>query len=97
MKTALEEGRFIVLNKENDTVYNVIHHLIEDSNKLVFEQGIRSVELLCKLQDKGILGKKSKDYLNLIFDKAKDTKTQVVKIIKQTLYVMIVTEMIGVD
>jgi len=26
-----------VLNKDNDAIYNVINHLIEDSNKLVFE------------------------------------------------------------
>jgi hypothetical protein len=97
LKRSLEEGRSILLNKENDTIYNVIHHMIEDSNKLVFEQGIRCVELLSRLQDKGILGKKAKDYLNLFFDKAKDTKSQVVKIIKNALYTLLITETISIE
>lgn len=75
LEKCVENDVTIVYNKENDSIYNVIHHMVEDSNKLVFEQGIRSVELLCKLQDWGILGKKAKEYMNLLFDKAKDTKT----------------------
>lgn len=37
LKWSLDEGRSILLNWENDTIYNVLHHMIEDSNKLVFE------------------------------------------------------------
>lgn len=86
-----------MINRENDTIYNVLHHMIEDSNKLVFEQGIKSVEILSKMQDKGILGKKAKDYLNLLFDKAKDTKSQVVKLIKTAIFTLFLTETIGLD
>lgn len=49
--------------------------MIEEPNKLVFEQGIRSVELLSKIGDWGIQGKRGWDYLLLLFDKFKDTKS----------------------
>jgi len=40
LRKCLDEGRQVILNKDNDSIYNVIHYLIEEPNKLVFEQAI---------------------------------------------------------
>jgi len=71
--------------------------MIEEPNKLVFEKAIRSVELISRLKDKYFIQRKATAFMKILFKKSKDTKSQVVRIVKNTLCVLILTETVSVD
>ena len=75
-KRQLAEGHEVVKMKDYSSIFNVIVHMLEDPNMLVFIEGIKSVEHLCFLL-KGNMKNKMKQFISLLADKYKETKTAV--------------------
>lgn len=59
--------------------------MLEDSNALVFLEAIKTVELLTLTIGKTIKAKKMKQFVNLLADKFKESKTQVINAVNKAL------------
>ena len=91
------KAKKIISEENNYKVYNTIVLMLEDSNVLVFLEAIKIVELLAKLKDKGIIGKYTKKFVSVLFDKFKETKTAVVSSIKSSLNALINNQIISIE
>ena len=58
-------------------IYNVTASLLEDPNMLVFIEAIKMVEHLAALLKNNLKKEKAKQFLNLLADKFKESKTAV--------------------
>jgi hypothetical protein len=63
--------------------------MLEDSNALVFMEGIKTVENLCLLMGKNIKQQKLKGFISLLADKYKETKTAPVQAVNKSISTMI--------
>lgn len=84
-------------NEDNYKVYNTLVLMLEDSNVLVYLEAIKIIELLSKLQDKNIIGKYSKKFVNVLFDKFKEPKTAVISSIRSSLNALLNNQIITID
>lgn len=82
---------------DNYKVYNVLTLMLEDTNALVCMEAIRIVEMLAKLRDTGLKGKYARKYTEILFERFKETKTQVLAAIRKTLDAFIENDIIGVN
>jgi hypothetical protein len=67
----------VKLNKDYSSIYNIIVHMLEDPNMLVFNEALKTLEYLAILLKSSIKSSKMKQFLNLLADKLKETKTAV--------------------
>ena len=80
------EGQNITLVKTKDysLILNVTTHILEDPNMLVFIEGIKAVEYLSILISSQLKGPKIKNFIQLLADKYKETKTAVLAALEKT-------------
>jgi hypothetical protein len=64
-----------IANKDYTLIFNVVTHMLEDSNALVFMESIKTVKYLAILMGKAIKAQKMKQFISLLADKFKETKT----------------------
>jgi hypothetical protein len=67
----------VKLTKDYTSIYNIIVHMLEDPNMLVFNEALKTLEYLAILLKSSIKSSKMKQFLNLLADKLKETKTAV--------------------
>jgi hypothetical protein len=72
-----EESSIVKLNKDYAPIYNVIVHMLEDPNMLVFIEAIKMIEHLCHLLGSSIKQVKMKLFIKLLAEKYKEVKTAV--------------------
>lgn len=74
----LEKGSHAVIKqKDYSSITNIIFHMLEDKNMLVFTEAMRSVELLAKL-DQMKNQAKTKQFITVLAGKYGETKTAVI-------------------
>jgi hypothetical protein len=78
-----------IVNKDYTMIYNVVTHMLEDSNALVFMEAIKTVELLSILMGKQLKQQKLRQFIALLTDKYKETKTAPVQAVNKTLHTII--------
>jgi len=76
-------------NKDYSPIYNVLIHMLEDPNMLVFIEGIKMIDHLCTLLKGSIKASKMKQFVNLLADKYKETKTAVLVQLEITFHSII--------
>ena len=81
----VEKGSFTLQKKDYSQILNIIGHMLEDSNVLVYMEAIKSVEYLATIMNKQIKAKKVKHFVQLLVDKYKETKTAVISSINKAL------------
>lgn len=59
--------------------------MLEDSNALVFMEAIKTVEILVQIIGKTIKAKKMKQFVSLLSDKYKESKSQVISAVNKGL------------
>ena len=74
----LVNKRVTVASKDYTSIYNVVVHMLEDSNALVFMEAIKTVEYLSMLLGKNIKHQKLRQFISLLAEKYKETKTAVI-------------------
>jgi hypothetical protein len=67
----------VVKIKDYSTILNIVIHMLEDPNMLVFIEAIKMTEHMCQLL-KSNIKQKMKQLISLLADKYKETKTAVV-------------------
>ena len=67
----------MIKNKDYSAIFNVTSGLLEDPNMLVFLEAIKTVEHLAFLLRNNLKKEKGKQFLMLLADKYKETKTAV--------------------
>jgi len=72
-----EVALLVKLNKDYSPIFNVIVHMLEDPNMLVFIEAIKTIDHLCNLLKSSIKSTKMKQFVQLLADKYKETKTAV--------------------
>ena len=65
------------LNKDYSSILNIVVHMLEDPNMLVFIEAVKTVEYLALLLKQTIKTAKMKQFVQLLADKYKETKTAV--------------------
>lgn len=93
---AFKAGKTIV-EGDNYKVYNVLKLMLEDTNALVQLEAINIIKLLAMLKDSGLKGKYAKIYVEILFERFKETKSAVLKAIRETLDAFMENEIIGAD
>ena len=88
-KLALKKQVPSIVNKDYTMIYNVVTHMLEDSNALVFMEAIKTVELLSILMGKQLKQQKLRQFIALLTDKYKETKTAPVQAVNKTLHTII--------
>lgn len=83
VKKQKDEPVNVVRIKDYSAIFNVIVHMLEDPNTLVFIEAIKMVEHLCYLL-KGSIKQKMKQFISLLADKYKETKTAVLNELEKT-------------
>ena len=78
-----------IVNKDYTLIYNVVTHMLEDSNALVFMEAIKTVELLSILMGKQLKQQKLRQFIGLLSDKYKETKTAPVQAVNKTIQTII--------
>ena len=74
----------IKTQKDYSQIFNVVLHMLEDPNMLVFIEGIKTVEHLSRLLKSQIKQAKMKQFISLLADKYKETKTAVLAALEKT-------------
>jgi uncharacterized membrane protein len=78
LQKILEKGSAAVIKqKDYSSITNIIFHMLEDKNMLVFTEAMRSVELLAKL-DQMKSQAKTKQFISVLAGKYGETKTAVI-------------------
>lgn len=72
-----DEDGIVKLNKDYSHIFNIVMHILEDPNMLVFIEAIKAIEYLAILLKQTIKQAKMKQFLKLLADKYKETKTAV--------------------
>jgi hypothetical protein len=96
-KLALKKQVPSIVNKDYTMIYNVVTHMLEDSNALVFMEAIKTVELLSILMGKQLKQQKLRQFIALLTDKYKETKTAPVQAVNKTLHTIIRKSIIPVS
>lgn len=78
-----------VANKDYNLIFNVVTHMLEDSNALVYMEAIKTVEYLSILMGKAIKQQKMRQFVTLLADKYKETKTASVQAVNKALQTLI--------
>ena len=78
-----------VANKDYNVIFNVVTHMLEDSNALVYMEAIKTVEYLSILMGKAIKQQKMRQFVTLLADKYKETKTASVQAVNKALQTLI--------
>jgi hypothetical protein len=78
-----------VANKDYNLIFNVVTHMLEDSNALVYMEAIKTVEYLSILMGKAIKQQKMRQFVSLLADKYKETKTASVQAVNKALQTLI--------
>ena len=78
-----------VSNKDYNLIFNVVTHMLEDSNALVYMEAIKTVEYLSILMGKAIKQQKLRQFVTLLADKYKETKTASVQAVNKALQTLI--------
>lgn len=77
MSKIVEKGSHaVVKTKDYSMILNIVFHMLEDKNMLVFMEAIKSVELLTILQQ--LKKEKVKPFLTVLAGKYGETKTAVI-------------------
>lgn len=74
----------VKLAKDYSQIYNIITHMLEDANMLVFIEAIKTVDYLANLLRSSMKQAKAKSFLTLLADKYKETKTAVLAALEKT-------------
>ena len=72
-----EQLSIVKLNKDYSSILNIVVHMLEDPNMLVFIEAVKTVEYLALLLKQTIKTAKMKQFVQLLADKYKETKTAV--------------------
>ena len=72
-----EEVSLVKLNKDYSSIYNIVVHMLEDPNMLVFNEALKTLEYLAIILRQSIKSSKMKQFVQLLADKYKETKTAV--------------------
>jgi hypothetical protein len=83
-----------VANKDYNLIFNVVTHMLEDSNALVYMEAIKTVEYLSILMGKAIKQQKMRQFVSLLADKYKETKTASVQAVNKALQTLIMRQCI---
>lgn len=83
-----------VANKDYNLIFNVVTHMLEDSNALVYMEAIKTVEYLSILMGKAIKQQKLRQFVSLLADKYKETKTASVQAVNKALQTLIMRQCI---
>jgi len=67
----------VKLSKDYSPIFNVVVHMMEDPNMLVFIEGIKMIEMLACLLKNSIKSSKMKKFVEQLADKYKENKTAV--------------------
>ncbi len=78
-----------VANKDYNLIFNVVTHMLEDSNALVYMEAIKTVEYLPILMGKAIKQQKMRQFVTLLAEKYKETKTASVQAVNKALQTLI--------
>jgi hypothetical protein len=78
-----------VANKDYNLIFNVVTHMLEDSNALVYMEAIKTVEYLSILMGKAIKQQKMRQFVTLLAEKYKETKTASVQAVNKALQTLI--------
>jgi hypothetical protein len=79
-----EEAALVRTNKDYTQIFNVLQHMLEDPNMLVFIEAIRMVEHLAVLLGPSIKVAKIKVFIKLLAEKYKEVKTAVLTSLERT-------------
>jgi len=74
----------VKLNKDYSSIFNIVVHMLEDPNMLVFIEAVKMVEHLAMLLKQTIKGAKMKQFVQILADKYKETKTAVLTALEKT-------------
>lgn len=83
-----------VANKDYNLIFNVVTHMLEDSNALVYMEAIKTVEYISILMGKAIKQQKMRQFVSLLADKYKETKTASVQAVNKALQTLIMRQCI---
>ena len=72
------------LGKDYSSLLNIVVHMLEDPNMLVFIEAIKMIEYLAVLLKSTIKVSKMKQFVQLLADKYKETKTAVLAALEKT-------------
>lgn len=86
-----------MINKDYAQIFNVITHMLEDSNALVFMEAIKTTEYLSILMAKSIKQQKLKQFVGLLTDKYKETKTAPIAAVNKALHTIIKSKAIPIQ
>ena len=80
------ESTSIVKIKDYSGIFNIVVHMLEDPNMLVFIEAIKTVEFLAILLRSSIKSPKMKQFIQLLANKYKETKTAVLVALEKTFF-----------
>jgi hypothetical protein len=83
-----------VATRDYNLIFNVVTHMLEDSNALVYMEAIKTVEYLSILMGKAIKQQKMRQFVTLLADKYKETKTASVQAVNKALQTLIMRQCI---
>ena len=78
------ESASVIKIKDYVSIFNIVIHMLEDPNMLVFIEGIKTVEYLAVLLRSAIKSAKMKQFIQLLANKYKETKTAVLVALEKT-------------
>ena len=82
------EGESVAKIKDYTPTLNIIVHMLEDPNMLVFIEAIKTIEYFSILCGKSVKQAKMKQFVQLLADKYKETKTAVLTQLEKTFDVI---------
>lgn len=85
----------VVKNKDYTQIYNTLVHMLEEPNMLVFIEAIKMVEYLSIICRGSIKQAKMKQFVSLLADKYKETKTAVLAALERTFDVIFEYKSLG--
>jgi hypothetical protein len=80
------ESTSVIKIKDYVSIFNIVIHMLEDPNMLVFIEGIKTVEYLAVLLRSAIKSAKMKQFIQLLANKYKETKTAVLVALEKTFF-----------